>query len=93
MTARKGDLGSSDLDGIKFAWSRGVCGGWNCWSGKHSLGAGSRIKIETSDRKALHPRGNTMDMQKHLVAMGNGKELSLDELGNVIQYLTYVSSQ
>ena len=69
-------------------------GGWNCWSGKHSLGAGSPIMIETSDQKTVHPRGNTIDMRRHLVAMGNDKELSLDgKLGNVIQYLTCVSSK
>lgn len=73
--------------GLSFLGVGGVCGGWTYWSGKHSLGVGSRIVIETSDRKALHPRGNTVDMQRHLVAMGNGKELNLDELGNVIQYL------
>lgn len=52
------------------------------------------IMIETSERKALCPRGNTTDMQRHLVDTGNGEELSLDrKLGNVIWCLTGVSSE
>lgn len=85
MIALKGGLGSSDLDGIKFAWSRRCV--W--WLELLVWETFSWSWISYSDRdlrqEILHPRGNTVDIQRHLVAMRNVKELNLDELGNVIQ--------